>query len=315
MTWLLWRQHRAQSLIVAVGLVLFGIAVLVTGVHMAHEYDKAIRSCGGSGTCDFVADLFRGDGAIVDLVHSTIALPLVLGVFLGAPLVARETEHATNSLAWTQTVTRRRWLTGKLVTVFAITIATTAAVSALVTWWSGTMNSLNGNRFEGVQFDTQNIAPIAFAIFAVALGLAAGALFRRTLPAIGVTVGGYFAIRLVVAVHLRPHYMKPVTQSVPLSLDPHVSTGSWRLAGGTIVDASGHELGNILPPVPDACARFADGKGGALNCLGRLGYHQVVQYQPASRYWHFQWVEAGIFVALAAALVAYAVVRSLRHDA
>jgi hypothetical protein len=41
----------------------------------------------------------------------------------------------------------------------------------------------------------------------------------------------------------------------------------------------------------------------------------VLTYQPANRYWHFQWVEAGLFLALAAGLVAYAVVRTLRHDA
>jgi hypothetical protein len=28
-------------------------------------------------------------------------------------------------------------------------------------------------------------------------------------------------------------------------------------------------------------------------------YHQVVTYQPASRYWTFQWMETGLFVTLA----------------
>jgi Na+/melibiose symporter-like transporter len=51
------------------------------------------------------------------------------------------------------------------------------------------------------------------------------------------------------------------------------------------------------------------------NCLSKLGYHDVVKYQPASRYWHFQLAEAGLFVALAAVLIGIAIVYTLRRDA
>jgi hypothetical protein len=50
-------------------------------------------------------------------------------------------------------------------------------------------------------------------------------------------------------------------------------------------------------------------------CLARSGYHFRSVYQPANRYWTFQWIEAGIFVGISAVLVAVAVVLVLRRDA
>ena len=39
------------------------------------------------------------------------------------------------------------------------------------------------------RFDIQGIVPIGYAVFAVALGIAAGTLIGRSLPALAVTVG------------------------------------------------------------------------------------------------------------------------------
>lgn len=37
-----------------------------------------------------------------------------------------------------------------------------------------------------------------------------------------------------------------------------------------------------------------------IACLARNGIRMQVTYQPASRYWEFQWLETGIFLILAA---------------
>jgi len=313
MSWLLWRQHRSQGLVTGVAVALFTVVVVLTGVHMAHIYSASMAACTANGTCGLVGNLFQGYGAIVDLVHLSIAVPVLLGVIVGATLVGRETEQATNVLVWTQSVTRRRWLFTKVAFALVATIVTSAAVTALVTWWSNTPNSLYGNRFEGAQFDTQNIAPLAFALFAVALGIAAGSLFRRTLPAIASTVGIYAAVRILVAVYLRPHYMKALTRTFALNGPNTLPSGSWTLSQD-IVDSRGRSLSGKIP-FPTQCAPKANGRGGAIECLSRLGYKQVIRYQPASHYWRFQWTEAGLFVVLAAALVAFALVRTLRQDA
>ena len=111
MNWLLWRQHRSQAFVTIAGIGLFAVAVVITGVHMAHIYKSSLAACTSNGTCNLVGNLFSGYGAIIDLVHLSIALPVILGAFVGVTLVAREREHATHVLVWTQTVTRRRWLT------------------------------------------------------------------------------------------------------------------------------------------------------------------------------------------------------------
>lgn len=312
MNWLLWRQHRSQAFVTLVGVGLFAVAVVLTGVHMAHVYDQALGACTGNGTCDLIGRLFSGYGAIIDLVHLSIVLPLLVGTFVGATLVARERENATNVLVWTQSVTRRRWLFSQIATVVIGTLITSAVVSALVTWWSNTPNALNGDRFQGAQFDTQNIVPIAYAIFGVALGIAAGCILRRTLPALATTVGVFVGVRVLVSVYLRPHYLKAFTRSFPMSVGSNLPSGSWNLRE-RLVDGSGKGVGNLRIQVPSGCA--AAGRTGAEQCLDRLGYHNVVTYQPPSHYWPFQWVESGIFVALAIGLIVAAIVFTLRRDA
>lgn len=310
MSWLLWRQHRAQVLVTSVAIGLFAVAVLLTGVHMAHVYDDARAACTSNGTCDLVHNLFSGYGAIIDVVHLTLLFPVILGAFVGAMLVAREKENATNVLVWTQSVTRRRWLFAKIATVLLGTLVTSAVVSVLVTWWSGTPNALDGNRFEGSQFDTQNVLPIALAIFAVALGIAAGCVLRRTLPALATTVGGYIGVRVLVAVYLRPHYLKPITRSFPLNADTALPSGSWRMKE-ILVNAAGKSTDGRIT-IPATCDPIVK---DARNCLSRLGYHQIVKYQPPSHYWPFQWIESGIFLTLAAVLITVAVIYTLRRDA
>jgi hypothetical protein len=312
MTWLLWRQHRSQALVTGVAVALFALAVLLTGVHMANVLDAA-RNCGAAtNPCGFGGNLFSGYGAIIDTVHLTIVVPLLLGAFFGASLIARETEHATNVLVWTQTVTRRRWLFTKVATALGATVVISGVVSALVTWWSGTPNSFLGNRFEGAEFSTQNIVPVAFALFAVALGLAAGSLLRRTLPALATTVGVYGVVQVLVSVYVRPHFAGVVTKTYALAANANPPSGSWTVSQN-LVDASGHSSNGPIA-VPNACRAVVD-RQGPEACLGKLGYHTVIRFHPASQYWRFQWAETGLYLVLAAALVAFAMVHTLRHDA
>ncbi len=46
---------------------------------------------------------------------------------------------------------------------------------------------------------------------------------------------------------------------------------------------------------------FGPGQGPAafVDCLGRQGIREAITYQPASRYWRFQWTETTIYLALA----------------
>ena len=313
MKWLLWRQHRSQTLVTGTGLALFALAVAITGVTMANEYASAVHTCSANGTCDLVGHLFQGDGAIVDIVHLSIAVPILLGVFLGATLVARETEQATNELVWTQTVTRRRWLLTKIAAALSATFIVAIAVALLVTWWSKTPNALYGNRFDEAQFDTQNLVPVAYALFAVCLGIAAGCFLRRTLPALAATVGLYLAARAAVAIYLRPNYFEATTRTFSLTGDTKMASGSMTISSN-VVDPTGHIVPYSRLLTSQAC-RLPAGRTDLGSCLNKLGYHQLVTFQPPSHYWPSQEIEAALFLALGALLLAAGILHTLRHDA
>ena len=138
-------------------------------------------------------------------------MPLLPGLFWGAPMVASELETGTHQFAWTQSITRRRWLAVRAGWLLLAAAVLAGAVSALVTWWSGPDNALNADAFQANRFDITGIVPVGYAIFAMALGICAGTLLRRTLPALAVTLAGFAGLRALIALWLRLHYMTPVT--------------------------------------------------------------------------------------------------------
>ena len=50
----------------------------------------------------------------VALITLVLVVPALIGMFWGAPLIAHELETGTFRLAWTQSVSRRRWLLVKM---------------------------------------------------------------------------------------------------------------------------------------------------------------------------------------------------------
>jgi hypothetical protein len=332
-TWLVWRQYRAPAAVGAALLLAFAALVVITGLSMANQFNAAFGTCLAAHNCRFpVGNVQLGGGPVGFLVEFTLAVPAVLGMFLGAPLAAREAETGTSQFAWTQAVTRRHWLGVKAGWLLLAALAWGGAVGALVTWWSGPKNAAYLNAFNPGTFDVQGIMPAAYSLFAMALGIAAGTLIRRVLPALGVTLGGYFAVRLVLMGWVRQHYMTPVAATFSIGQDVSPASGaSWVLAqgfrgpNGPLPLPNGDNVsfvGNGFPvsDVPHACLAYlpaagARGQGQLLSCLSSHGYAQYVTYQPAGRYWPFQFIEAGIFVALAAALIAVAFAVINRRDA
>ena len=316
MNHLVWRLHRNQAYLAVAALAALAVILLVTGINMANDYHAALASCAATQSCgDLGSVLFRGDGAIMDLVDFTLVVPLLFGLFWGAPLLAKEFEDGTNNLAWTQGVSRRHWLRVNLSWSLLAAAAWGAALAALVSWWRYPENAL-GSRFDA--FDVQGIVPVAYALFAVALGIAVGSVIRRVLPSLAVTLAIFVAIRVAVGVYLRPHFMTPVTKVTALLGPGNAQSGSWIISQG-MVSPSGKLLGPgiAFSQFPSACqtAPPPGGKGLLGRCLASHGFRQIITYQPASRFWAFQGVEAGIFVALAAALVGFAMWWVLSRDA
>ncbi len=329
MTWLVWRQHRNQAYLAAAALAAFAILLLVTGRQMASQYQSALTACAASHTCGNLANtLTLGTPVMSLLVTLTVVVPCLLGVFWGGPLVARELETGTSQFAWMQSITRSRWLTVKVGWALLAAAACGGAVSALVTWWSTPVNALNQQNFQPSQFDIQGIVPVGYVLFAVALGIAAGTLLRRTLPALAVTLGVFTLLRLVIGQDFRSHYLTALTIVHKFGHHVRQPTGSYWLISQGLVGPGGHVLstrtlgsgafinGVPISEIPSACQAFAFQAPLKMgSCLTARGYSAFITYQPASRFWAFQGIETGIFVLLAAALIAVTAIAVTRRDA
>jgi hypothetical protein len=307
-TWFIWRQHRSQAVIAAAGLAAFAVLVLITGLQMVSQFHADVAACTATHTCRWPAgDLTLGNPIVGFLVEATLVVPAVLGMFWGAPLVSREIETGTSQFAWMQSVTRRRWLAVSTGWMLLAAAVWGGAVSALVTWWSGPKNAAFLNGFNPGNFDVQGIVPVAYAVFAMALGIAAGALVRRSLPALAITLGGFFALRPGAAWQLSQGTSKPGGAA----LAPGVA--------GPIPVAGGNVPANLVPAGCQAIEHRGGNAGATYNavlsCLNTHGFRQFVTYQPAGRYWAFQGIETGIFLALAAVLLAVTAAAVLRRDA
>ncbi len=315
MNHLVWRLHRNQAYFAVAALAVVAVILLVTGINMANDYHAALASCAATQSCsDLGNELFRGDGAIMDLVDLTMVVPLLFGLFWGAPMLAKEFEDGTHNLAWTQGVSRRHWLRVNLAWSLLAAAVWGAALAALVSWWRYPENALN-SRFDA--FDVQGIVPVAYALFAVALGIAVGSVVRRVLPSLAVTLAIFVAIRVAIGVWLRPHFMTPVTAHAQLLGTTSAPPGAWIISQG-LVSPSGRSLGAGIDfnQLPAACRTVTPGGKGLLGqCLVSHGFRQIVTYQPDSRFWAFQGIEAGIFVILAAALAGFSVWWVLGRDA
>jgi len=322
MTWLLWQQQRRQAFLVGAALVFAAIFLGATGVRVASTYHSALQACTSSAQgCGNLGNVVLWGGSrLSDVVIAVgFLIPFVLALFWGVPLAAREFEEGTQRLVWTQSVSRRRWLAVRLSWAIGSAAVVATIVSSLISWWYGPINSAQHNRLGSAVFDSQGLVPIGYAICGVALGAALGVLLRRTVPAMGLTFLIFGVLRYVTAEYLRPHWLTANTLLVNLTgSGSGFPRASWVLSQ-TIVNASKHPVpllnGSPAPAsIPLVCRAINSGKQlGA--CLDAHGYHYLVAYQPANRFWALQGMETAIFVGIAVLLVAFTFWWVARRDA
>jgi hypothetical protein len=318
---LVWRLHRNHAYFATAALGVLVVVFVVTGVLISRAYHDFLSSCSALQNCQDPSQAFGSFGIFSGLAYATIAVPGLIGLFWGAPLLAREFEEGTHVLIWTQGITRRQWMNGKIGSILAASALWGGAMGALVTWWRTPMNAAGvpGVRLQPGLFDMQGIVPIAYAVFAVALGIAVGSIIRRVLPAMAATLMIFVGLRIVIVEYVRRHFLAPVSTLLPVGGGPNSiprNAGAWILSR-TYIGTNGRSVGSRfnLGDVPAACRPGQGGGGGLPACLGAHGWHVLFRYQPASRFWAFQGIEAGIFVALAAALIVIAYRMTLTRDA
>ncbi|MER8073323.1 ABC transporter permease subunit [Streptomyces sp. NPDC094034] len=324
MIWLTWRQFRTQATVVFAAVAALASVLAVTGPQLADLHETAGSS---------LADRLSGSDQTVYYVGLTVvlAVPAVIGMFWGAPLISRELETGTHRLVWNQSITRARWLAAKLGLGALATMTAAGLASLVVTWWSGpidrAVNSGGGSgtylaRLDPMAFVARGVVPIGYAAFAFVLGVTLGVLIRRTLPAMATTLAVYVAVQLVMPLWGRPHLAAPdqttvaFTAGTPVGIDegamevtvPLDVPGAWLTSEQTL-DAAGHPA---APPTSFAdCLHTESGLASLRQVdrcvagLGELGYQQQVTYQPAGNFWALQWAETGIYLGLALGLAGF----------
>ena len=333
MIWVTWRQFRLPAIAAAAVVVAAAAALLVTGPRLAHLYDAAgIPACRAHADCVVTATRFLTQAqsapykqVYLAMVLLVLALPALIGIFWGAPLIAREIETGTFRMAWNQSVTRRRWVTVKVGVVGLTAVATAGLLTLGLTWWvspvyqaiglSGPNAPMNLQRFSPPIFDAQGLVPLGYAAFAFVLGVTAGVFIRRTIPAMAATLTVFAVVQVLWGGWVRPHMIAPLhavysfaavaLQTIGSGGGGHLfvavggRSGEWIL-GSRPVNAAGHPV-NYVPAV---CQHAFGGPNpnSFLQCLSRSGIRLAVTYQPASRFWDFQLLETGIFLAIAVLL-------------
>lgn len=312
MIWVPLRQHRMAILAMAALLGAVGVALVVSGLPMRQAFDDlGVAGCISQATnrCGEVraAFLSQYNGLGEDWVPWLNFVPGLLGVFVGAPLIAREMEQGTHLLVWTQSTSRTRWLAVQLSLLLALTVVAAATFAAMMTWWRWPLDQFQGH-FDPVVFDLEGPVVVAYAIFAFALGIAAGVLLRRSVIAMGATFAAFPAVRVPLQMYVRPHYYPPATSTFDptAAISPRLNgVGNWILQGGW-VDRTGHHLS-----ASEETAMFAASQRAGAPFLTYMRDHGVVrwlEYQPADRLAAFQAIETAIFLALAATLLALALI-------
>lgn len=321
--WLVWRQHRSAFWIGAVLLTVFAVFVAVQRADMlayieAHDlagcvYGSPERRC---------AEVNAFRSRFYNTIHYTGLLisfvPLIIGVFLGAPLLSREMENGTHLLSLSQSVSRTRWTAFKFGVPALVTLIGTGVLSGLYSWWWKPAGTLLWGMYwyQSPPFNNIGVVPVAMTLLALVTGAAIGMVTRRTVAAMVVTcavgVAGWAGLGF-----LRP-LLWPAEEataqqvtadfygsSAPLGLyTPHAwpmdmpskDYTSWNVDSGYLT-SSGDKFTST------ACGDFTDASAACLKAHDVVGVW--VQYHPASHFWPMQWVMAALLLTATAAVTAF----------
>lgn len=301
MTWVGWRLGRTETLIALGILGLLAALLIPTGIQMANAYHHdGIGSC-LLATKDSICGQRIGDfeqrfQSLNDLANWFTLVPGLIGVLLAAPFIL-DLEHGTYRLAWTQSITRGRWLTGKLGLPVIGALLAGGAVTLLFTWWRAPEAHLYG-RLDTGTYDSTGTVVLGYTLFALGLALALGALWRRSAVSLIIAFLGYFIARIFVDFWLRDRLVSPLTATWKGNLGPnprflnnaHVMSLTATFHGHQVLSGGGGFLG---------------GKAQVAAPPGHAIFHAV--YQPESHFWPLQLTETALFLGVAALLIGFAV--------
>jgi hypothetical protein len=332
MIWLTWRRYRWLLAVAVVLLVALGLwmADLVHWFDTASQgtqcrYKDGVHVAFCSGPRGFVS--LPAQASIIDVI--LLALPCLFGAAFGAPLVASELEHHTNRLMWTQGISRLRWFFSKWGGLAVIAVGLVALLTLETQWWTGhvfEVYSLNFSpetfgRIGPDFFPISGVAAIAYTLFALSLGTAAGALIRRTPLAIGATVIVYGLVAVLMVLAVRPN-LAPQTFAVSgvgqATQAGTIAPESWYLGDGDRYAPGSPQARTATESagaVDAACQKANYNEDPYLTCLEAQHVQLGTFFITSDHYWEMQWKEAAILFGFSIVLLGGSVVAVRRWRA
>lgn len=286
-----WHRHRVLVLATA---VLVAVASVTMGVS---SHETHLR-----GSNFLTAVYFR---TVWEPFYLNLVCGVGVAVFWGAPLVSREYESRTNLVAWGQDVAASRWLTSQLALLGFFASCFSAVVwLAMRTMTDGLRAASRGAVYQPFTgwFEVAPQLQVGYTLFGFGLGVAAGTLTRRVVPAMAIALIGFTAVRIVVVEWLRGHYLPPVHTFQAWS-----DVYQYQVPDYAMYIASGYADANGVPIGEHdwtCAARTPDAQLDCLKANGVAGHY--AEFQPLERLGLFQWIETGIFLVLAAGLLVLA---------
>lgn len=311
MAWVTWRQHRTALAGVAVPLGALAVYLWLAGLQLHHAWTAAAACHPASSlACEEIVGNFNDTyGSRAQAVEFLLqAVPALIGAFVGAPVLARELETGTFRYTWTQGVGRGRWTLAKVVPL-AIAVAVAAGLFSMLFSWYVQPLLADGNQtpLAPVVFDLRGAAFAAWTLTSFAIGALAGMLIRRVVPAIAATLAAYLSLALAVGLLLRRHYAVPlVTGDLNVPGSAWIMSQWWTTGGRfAFADRPPADLAMQICPHPPLGSKAGKPPPDTITqCFIQHGYTQWTSYQPAGRFWTFQWIEGGWLLALSALLIA-----------
>ncbi len=313
LVWVTWRQHRVALAGVAALLGGLGLYLLIMGLRIRSGY-ASVTSChpAGSAACELTRSLVTSDyyPTAQTMTGFLQVVPALVGVFVGGPVLARELETGTFRFAWTQGCGRLRWVVVKLA-LLAVTVTVAAETFSLLFSWyfqPWFAQDLDGGLAPQL-FDLRGIDFAAWTLLAFALGVAAGALIRRTVPAMAVALAAWTGLFFGTFMFLRKHYQAPlVAGSAKANTPSFANNWSWAqwYTGPNGKPVSQQTIRAVMARAPQA-VQYSKNANASTAYLSAHHYTQWWLYQPQTRYWHFQFIEGGWLLALSVILLAGAI--------
>jgi hypothetical protein len=341
-TWVTWRQYRATLVGVAALLVVIAAYLAFMGweIHRAYSAYSAYSAClpaslrdlsmwqagvslavtpaCGARESAFMSFYGSGQGPVgasglnaQTVPFLLLAVPVLVGAFVGGPVLARELESGTFRFAWTQGAGRVRLAIARLVPLAVVLTAAAYGLSALFSWYIGPFLQAGvTGRYPMQLFGTMGTDFAAWTLFSFTLTAFAGVLLRRTVPAMAVSIVALTTADVVTLMALRQHYLTPltVTGTQPAGAGTWV-VGSWFTTAGGVPVSQNTVLAGFTH------FQYDPYSSQTVAALASHHYLQWWSYQPASRWWQFQLTEGGWLLAASLLLIAATVLLIRRRPA